>query len=543
MNTLIIGGVAAGTKAAAKLKRENSEYKVTLITKEKNISYAGCGLPYYIGGIIEDKKDLIVKTPEEFERLTGVQVFTEIEAKEILTATKEVKALNLATGEEKTLKYDSLIIATGAAPLVPPLEGGHLKGLYTVRTPEDAIKIREAVEAGGVKRAVVVGGGFIGIEVAENLIEKGVKVTLLEMASQILPGFDEEIAIIAEEELLNKGVMALTEERVLGLEGTEKVEKVVTSKRKIKADMVIMSVGVRPNTALAKAAGIALGEKGTILVNEYMETNIKDIYAVGDCAECKNLLSGKKAWYPMGSTANKMGRAAAINISGGKAEIKGFLGTTIVKIFDISAGKTGLTEAGAREAGFDPVSIIVPANDKAHYYTGAKTIITKLIADKTTRRILGAQIIGGGVVDKPIDIIATAISLKGTLEDLENLDLAYAPPFSMAMASTIVAANVLINKLEGKVDTLTPKEFLDNKEDYKILDIRSEEEYEEKHIEGAVSIPMASIEEQIKTISKETAILLVCRIGRSAYVAFKKLKALGYKNVKILEGGMAIPQK
>jgi len=539
---LVIGGVAAGTKTAAKLKREDENYDVTLITRDKHISYAGCGLPYYIGGVIEDKKDLIVKTPEEFEKFTGVQVFTQLEAKEILKSSKEVEVQDLSSGEIKKLNYDKLVIATGASPFVPAMKGKDLEGVFTIRTPEDAVEIREAVDQGDVKRVVVIGGGFIGIEVAENLIEQGVKVTLIEMASQILPGFDMEISHIAHEHLLDKGIMPLMEEQVISIEGANRVEKVITDKRKIKADMVVMAIGVRANTEIAQRAGITLGERNAIRVNEYMETSEKDIYAVGDCAENINIITESKAWYPMGSTSNKMGRIAALNISGERAALDGVLGTTVVKIFDINTGKTGLSEQDAKSSGFNPISILVPTNDRAHYYPGAKNIVTKLIADKDSRRILGAQIIGPGVIDKPIDILATAITFKAKVEDIENLDLAYAPPFSMAMASTIVAANVLLNKMNGKVDTVTPVEFWRDKDKYRVIDLRSEDEFEEKHIEGAINIPFDNINEHINDIEKNENLILVCRVGKIAYIAYKKLKALGYKDVKILEGGMTIPQ-
>ncbi len=542
MKILVIGGVAAGTKTAAKLKREDKNYDVTLITRDKHISYAGCGLPYYIGGVIEDKKDLIVKTPEEFEKFTGVQVFTQLEAKEISKNSKEVEVQDLSSGEIKKLNYDKLVIATGASPFVPAMEGKDLEGVFTIRTPEDAVKIREAVEQGDVKRAVVIGGGFIGIEVAENLIEQGVKVTLIEMAPQILPGFDIEIAHIAQEHLLDKGIMPLMEEQVISIEGANRVEKVITDKRKIKADMVVMAIGVRANTEIAQRAGITLGERNAIRVNEYMETSEKDIYAVGDCAENINIITESKVWYPMGSTSNKMGRIAALNISGERAALDGVLGTTVVKIFDINTGKTGLSEQDAKSSGFNPISILVPTNDRAHYYPGAKNIVTKLIADKDSRRILGAQIIGPGVIDKPIDILATAITFKAKVEDIENLDLAYAPPFSMAMASTIVAANVLLNKMNGKVDTVTPVEFWRDKDKYRVIDLRSEDEFEEKHIEGAINVPFDNINEHINHIEKDKNLVLVCRVGKIAYIAYKKLKALGYKDVKILEGGMTIPQ-
>ncbi len=538
---LVIGGVAAGTKTAAKLKRENPALDVTIITRDENISYAGCGLPYYIGGVIRDKSELVVKTPEEFQALTGVKVYIKHEALDIDKDNKIVKILDMNENQTKEFTYDKLVIATGASPFIPNLEGVNLSGVYTIRKVEDALTVREAVESGEAKRAVVVGGGFIGLEVAENLAEQGIRVTIIELAPHILPGFDEDIAAIAQDHLLDNGVMVLTEEKLIALEGSDKVEKIITDKRKIKADLVIMSIGVRPNIELAKKAGIEIGSTGAIKINEYMETSIENIYAVGDCAENKNLITGKEVWYPMGSTANKMGRIAGINIanSENKECLNGVLGTTVVKLFKLNACKTGLSEKDAKKLGYDVVSTLVPANDKAHYYPGFKMIATKLIADRDTHKILGAEIIGEGIVDKPIDIIATAITLGGKVEDLEKLDLAYAPPFSTAMSSTIVAANVLLNKLKGKVETISQIEFKNRLNELQIVDVRDEAAFNENSIEGVLNIPLNQLETRTMEIDKDKEIVVICKIGKNAYLAYLKLREIGYTNVKMLEGGMA----
>lgn len=538
---LIIGGVAAGTKAAAKIKRENPKFDVTIITKDEHISYAGCGLPYYIGGVIEDKRDLVVKTPEEFQALTGAKVFIKHEALDIDKKNKKVKVLDLTSEELKEFSYDKLLIATGASPFIPALDGINLKNIYTIRKVEDALNIREAIQSKNIKRAVVVGGGFIGLEVAENLAEQGVRVTIFELDPHILPGFDADVAAIAQEHLLDKGVMVLTNEKVTALEGTETVERVITDNGKIKTDLVIMSIGVKPNVELAKKAGIELGVTGAIKINEYMETSTEDIYAVGDCAENINLITNSNVWYPMGSTANKMGRIAALNITnpGNKDSLKGVLGTTVVKLFDLNACKTGISERDAKKLGYDAVSVLVPANDKAHYYPGFKMVATKLIADKATHKILGAQIIGQGVVDKPIDIIATAITFGGKVEDLEKLDLAYAPPFSMAMSSTIVASNVLLNKLNGKVDTISQIELKEKLNEVQIIDVRDEAAFNENSIEGAINIPLSQLGSRANEINKDKEIVLTCKIGKNAYLAYLKLKDMGYENIKILDGGIS----
>lgn len=321
MNVLVIGGVAAGTKTAAKLKRENRDFNVTLITKGENISYAGCGLPYYVGGVIEDKSDLIVNTPKSFSDLTQVEVKTSVEALEIDRDKKIVRAVDLKNNKEINLNYDKLVIATGADPVKPPIEGIDLEGVFYMRTPDDAIAVREVVETNNVKRAVVVGGGFIGLEVAENLHEMGVKTTLVEAMDHIMPGFDAEVSSYVENELIENGIMVLTGERLTSIEGNEKVSKVRTDKRAMKVDMIVMSVGIRANSNIAETCGLELETNKTIKVNEYMQTNDEDIYAVGDCVTVKNILSGKAAWSPMGSSANKEGRCLAKTLAGQKNRI------------------------------------------------------------------------------------------------------------------------------------------------------------------------------------------------------------------------------
>ncbi|MCR4431669.1 MAG: FAD-dependent oxidoreductase [Tepidanaerobacteraceae bacterium] len=435
------------------------------------------------------------------------------------------------------------MLATGAKPIVPPIPGVELKNVFTLRTIADAVGIRETVEKQGIRKAVVVGGGFIGLEVAENLVLQGVKVVLVELLDQILPNFDKEIALLAEKHIREKGIEIYTSEKAVSIEGQDgSAVALITDKRKIDAEMVILSVGVKPNTQLAADAGIELGVKGSIKVNENMETSIHDIYAVGDCAENINLVTGKPAWFPMGSTANKMGRVAALNLypKGEKESLPGVLGTTVVKLFGINAARTGLSEKDARNEGYNIVTVLVPAGDRAHYYPGAKNIITKLIVDRATHRLLGAQIIGEGVVDKPIDIAATVITLRGTVEDMSKLDLAYAPPFSSAMSTTIVAANVARNKLLGKVDGISPLELEKKLSDpaLQIIDVREEAEYMTGAIPGAKNIPLKDIKKRASEIDTDKETIVVCKIGLRAYLGYLTLKGIGVKNLKILDGGV-----
>ncbi len=535
MDILVIGGVAAGTKTAAKLKRENRDFNVTLITKGENISYAGCGLPYYVGGVIENKEDLIVNTPKSFSDLTQVEVKTNIEAIEIDRENKSVKAKNLINGEELSFKYDKLVIATGADPVKPPIEGIDLDGVYYMRTPNDAITVREVVESKNVKRAVVVGGGFIGLEVAENLHEMGVKTTLVEAMDHIMPGFDDEVCSYVEDELVDNGIMVLTKERLTSIEGEEKVTKVRTDKRAMKADMIVMAVGIRANTKIASDCGLELEPNRTIKVNEYMQTNDENIYAVGDCVTVKNILSGKPAWSPMGSSANKEGRCLAKTLSGEKTPFNGVLGTGIVKLLDLNAARTGLTEKDAINAGYEVESVIVPIDDKAHYYPDSKMIIIKLIADKNTKKLLGAQIFGEGNVDKQIDIVATAITFNATIADLQNLDLAYAPPFSTAIHPLGHAANVLLNKIDGDVKVIRYNEFIENQDEYKLADVNKKPQ-----LEGIPYIDLATLNGKIDGFELEDKILLVCARGKRAYLAYNRMKHFGYKDIQILEGGLAL---
>lgn len=535
MKVLVIGGVAAGTKTAAKLKRENRDLDVTLITKGENISYAGCGLPYYVGGVIENKSDLIVNTPKSFSDLTQVEVKTGVEALSIDRDKKIVNAINLNNNEEVKFNYDKLVIATGADPVKPPIEGIDLEGVYYMRTPNDAIAVREVVETDNIKRAVVVGGGFIGLEVAENLHEMGVKTTLVEAMDHIMPGFDDEVCSYVEDELMENGIMVLTGERLISIEGDNKVKKVRTDKRAMKADIIVMAVGIRANTKIASDCGLELETNKTIKVNEYMQTNDEDIYAVGDCVTVKNILSGKPTWSPMGSSANKEGRCVAKTISGEKTPFNGVLGTGIVKLLNLNAARTGLTEKDAKDSGYEVESVIVPIDDKAHYYPDSKMIIIKLIADKNSKRVLGAQIFGEGNVDKQIDIVATAITFNATISDLQNLDLAYAPPFSTAIHPLGHVANVLLNKLDGAVKIVRYNDFIENQEDYKLADVNKTSQ-----LEGIPFIDLATLNGKLDGFDYDDKILLVCARGKRAYLAYNRMKHFGYKDVQILEGGLAL---
>lgn len=533
MKVLVLGGVAAGTKIAAKLMRENRGCEVTVLNKGAHISYAGCGLPYYVGHVIEEKEQLIVNTPQKYEKLTGVHVRTETEAVKVDPENKKVTAVHVKTGEETEFTYDKLVISVGASPVRPPIDGCDLEHVFFVRTPEDAIKIREAVDTGKIKNAVVVGAGYIGLEIAENLKRMGVLPVVLDMAPYAFPGFDPEMAEYAQRKLLESGISVVTGVAVTGIEGNGRVEKVLTDQNAYRADMVVLSAGIRPNTSFLEGVGLEMF-KGTILTNAKGETNLPDIYAAGDCAMVRHALTKKPAWSPMGSTANISGRLIAQNINGADFTYRGVLGTAVCKLPKLNVGRTGLTEAQASAEGFDPVSVIAIVDDKAHYYPGAGSFLIKMIADRTSRRLLGVQVFGPGAVDKIVDIAVTGIMLKGTLQDLADLDLAYAPPFSTAIHPFAHALNILMNKISGKFETFTPAEFAAGAaKEYKIVDACMV-----PSIPGAPYVELTEVNGPVDGLGKDEKILLVCNKGKRAYLLSNRLKYYGYTNVKVLEGGI-----
>ncbi len=534
MKVLIIGGVAAGTKVAAKLKREDPGADVTIITKGKDISYAGCGLPYYVGNVIKEREQLVVNTPEAFSNLTGVTVKTQTEAVSLNRSEKIVEAVDEVSGEKSTYSYDKLVIAAGASPFRPNCPGLDLENVFVMRTPADATALREAVEAGGIKRAVVVGGGFIGLEVAENLNEQGVKVSVIDFAPHILPGFlDPEFSGYVEDKLADDGVMCFTGVALEEIIGTEKVEKVKTSKRAMKADACILAMGIRPNTAFLNDTGIEMF-KGTVLTNEYLQTNDPDIYAVGDCAMVKNRVTDAPQWSPMGSTANIAGRIAAMNIAGGRVSYPGVLGTGVAKLPGICVGRTGLNEKPARDAGFDVETVVTVVDDKAHYFPGAGAFIIKMIADKATQRLLGIQVLGGSSVDKIVDIAVTAISMKAAMSDLQNMDFAYAPPFSTAIHPFQHTVNIMMNKLSGGLESITPAQYAAGEaEDYKVIDTAIN-----PTIKSAPYVDLTKVDGPVDGFDKDEKLLLVCAKGKRGYLLQNRMKHHGYTNTRVLEGGV-----
>ncbi len=535
MKILVIGGVAAGTKTAAKLKREDPTAEVTILNKGQDISYAGCGLPYYVGGLIHERGELIVNTPAKFEKLTGVTVKCGVEAVALDRTAKTVTARNLSDGSESVYSYDKLVVAVGASPVKPPIEGVDLKNVFFLRTPEDAVALRQAAESGEVRRAVVVGGGYIGLEAAENLAARDIRTTVLEMAPRILPGFDKEMAAWAENHLAGEGIMIFTGERVTAITGEGKVEKVLCENRKMKADLVVLSTGIRPNTAWLSDSGLDM-VKGTLLTDLHGRTNDPAIWAVGDCAMVHNLITGAPAWSPMGSTANIAGRSAAVNLAGGESEYMGVLGTAVCKLPGLNAGRTGMSMEQAAAAGIDAESVVCVLGDKAHYYPGSGDFIIKLIAAREDQRLLGIQVLGKGAVDKMVDVAVTAITLKACLADLANMDMAYAPPFSTAIHPFVAAVQILLNKLSGRLVSMGPADFQAGKaEGRRIIDVGPA-----PSLEGAPYLDFTALPNGLEGIGKDEKLLLVCAKGKRAYLTQNRLRALGYTDTVVLEGGTTV---
>ena len=532
MNIVVIGGVAAGTKTAAKLMRQDRSAKVTIYTKSKDISYAGCGLPYYVGGAIETRDELIVNTPEKYMGLTGVEVRTEMEATAVDASARTV---TFANGE--VVSFDKLVIATGAVPFVPNVAGTDLPGVFTMRTPDDAIGLRAYVDDNKCRSAVVVGAGFIGLEIAENLLSRGLKVTVVDMAAQVMPGlFDAEVADFIRRQLQAKGIRIVTGAGLEEVLGADKATGIRTGVGSFEGDVVVMAIGVRPATGFLADSGIEMN-RGTIVVDKYQRTNLDDIYAVGDCAQVYNRITGKGQWSAMGSTANITGRLLAKNLTGKDAPYGGCMGTGVVKLAEgLNAGRTGLTEEQAVQAGYDAVSITCVNDDKAHYYPGSSNFVTKLIADRESHKLLGIQVLGGGAVDKMVDIAVTGIAMGAKVEDFDTLDYAYAPPFSTAIHPFTQACYILENKLEGIYESMTPAEYLAGKaRGYKVIDVSPA-----PSIPGAKWVDLAKVNGPVEGLAKDDKLLLVCTRGRRGYLLQNRLKAFGYTNTKALEGGLFV---
>ena len=438
---VVIGGVAAGMSAAAKARRTNKDLDIVVYEKSGFVSYGSCGFPYFIKGDIPRIEDVIVRTPEQFAK-QGIRALVHHEVIAIDTEAHTVRVRNLDTGEEFTDHWDKLILTTGGTAARPPIPGLELQGIFTLRTPEDAIAVRRWIDEAQPRRGVVVGGGYIGLEMAEALAAHGIQVTLLEMLPQVMPNMDADMAAHVQEELERQSVNLQLEHPVEAFEGNGRVREVLAGGERFPADMVIFSVGVRPNVTLARKAGIALGPTGAVAVDDHQRTNVPNVWAAGDVAEARHLVTNKPAYIPLGTTANKQGRVAGTNAAGGDAAFAGVVGTAVVKVFDLHAARTGLSEREAQAEGFDVASVTIKSSSRAHYMPGHQPVHVKLIFEKGSHRILGAQMVGREGIAKRIDVIAAALHAGWTTYDLAKLDLSYAPPFAPVWDPILVAANV-----------------------------------------------------------------------------------------------------
>jgi NADPH-dependent 2,4-dienoyl-CoA reductase/sulfur reductase-like enzyme/rhodanese-related sulfurtransferase len=539
---VVIGGVAAGPKAAAKAKRCRPDLEVVIYQEEGAVSYGGCGLPYYVSGKIKERNQLLARTKEQFAQ-DGIQVKLKHRVEEIKVKEKKIKGLNLETGDHFVDTYDKLVLATGSFPIRPQVAGADLKGVFYLRSIFDADLLVQQLFSAQIQNVVIVGGGYIGLEMAESLSELGKKVTIVEKMPQIVTLFDQDMARLVQRYLEKKGMQVLVGEGLQEIRGDQgRVSSIRTANQEIRADAVLLSLGIRPRVELARQAGLRLGETGAIWVNERMETSAEDVFAAGDCVESTHLISGKRVWIPLGSTANKQGRVVGINVSGGAAVFPGVLGTAIFKVFDFKVAKTGLNMREAEQAGFSPLSAIVRGYSGAHYYPGMKESVLKVIADQKSGRILGAQAVGEGPSDKFIDVISMALLGRMDCSTLGNADLAYSPPFSPALSPVLVAAHVLQNKREKVFEWITADEVKNKLEraadEFVLLDVREEKEVKEKRIPGSLWIPLGQLEENIGKLDNKKEIAIHCHSGARSYKGYLKLKHKGFKNIKNVDGGI-----
>lgn len=536
MRIVIIGAVAAGTSAAAKARRNNEDAEIVIYEKDSFISYSGCGMPYYIGDEVESADQLIPRTPAFFKSKYNVDIHILHEVLSISPDIKSITIKNMTTGDEFIDHYDKLVIATGARAVVPPIKGADGPNVFTLRNINDMNRIKSHIDLTQPRAAVIIGTGFIGLEVCENLKRLGIEVTMLEKLSQVTPGLDADMAIYVQDHIVKNGVSVLT--GVSAFEITNS-SVVLSDGTEIKADMVLVSTGVRPNTELAAAVGIDLGASGAIRVNTKMETNLPDIYACGDCTQQFHVVTGKPVYRPLGSTANKTGRIAGDSMTGGGLEFRGILGTGIFKIFDMTVAQTGLSEREAHELGYDVVVCHNIKPNKPEYMQG-KEMVIKGIADKKTGRLLGVQIVGYEGVDKRVDVFVTAITFKAKVEDLFHLDLAYAPPFSTTKDPVMYTGMILENAIHKGRPLMTAQELdvlVQSGEKYTLIDARVLTQYEKDHVDTAQSIPHEKLRKTAESLDKDTVTVTYCNKGTTGNAAQNILLGKGFKRVFNLSGG------
>ena len=535
---VIVGGVAGGASAAARLRRLNEDLEIIIFEKGSYVSFANCGLPYHIGEVIQNRESLLLQTPESLKARFNIDVRVNSEVIEVNSSEKKIK-VKMDDGREMDEKFDFLILALGAKPLVPNIKGIENSKILTLRNMNDMDKIKEKLGSKNIKRAVVVGGGYVGVETAENISHLGITTTLIEAAPNILAPFDGEMVNILEYEIVNSGINLMTREKVIEFrEKNRGIEIILESNKVVETDIVILAIGVIPDTKFLSNSGVLLGEKGHILVNDKLETNIPGIYAVGDAILVKNYITNESSAIPLAGPANRQGRIVAGNIENRNEKYKGSLGTAIIKVFGLTGASTGLNERAVKRLNISYERIYLHPNDHASYYPGATPISIKLIYEKGSGKILGAQVIGIKGVDKFIDVIATTIKFGGKLEDLAELELAYAPPFSSAKSPINMAGFVGLNLEEGLVEQIVMEDLKNyDKNKQIILDVREEVEVATGKIDNSINIPLSELRKRFIELPKDKEILIYCAVGLRGYIASRFLLQNGYR-VKNIAGGI-----
>ena len=535
---VIVGGVAGGASAAARLRRLNEDLEIIIFEKGSYVSFANCGLPYHIGEVIQNRESLLLQTPESLKARFNIDVRVNSEVIEVNSSEKKIK-VKMDDGREMDEKFDFLILAPGAKPLVPNIKGIENSKILTLRNMNDMDKIKEKLGSKNIKRAVVVGGGYVGVETAENISHLGITTTLIEAAPNILAPFDGEMVNILEYEIVNNGINLMTGEKVIEFrEKNRGIEIILESNKVVETDIVILAIGVIPDTKFLSNSGVLLGEKGHILVNDKLETNIPGIYAVGDAILVKNYITNESSAIPLAGPANRQGRIVAGNIENRNEKYKGSLGTAIIKVFGLTGASTGLNERAVKRLNISYERIYLHPNDHASYYPGATPISIKLIYEKGSGKILGAQVIGIKGVDKFIDVIATTIKFGGKLEDLAELELAYAPPFSSAKSPINMAGFVGLNLEEGLVEQIVMEDLKNyDKNKQIILDVREEVEVATGKIDNSINIPLSELRKRFIELPKDKEILIYCAVGLRGYIASRFLLQNGYR-VKNIAGGI-----
>jgi NADPH-dependent 2,4-dienoyl-CoA reductase/sulfur reductase-like enzyme/rhodanese-related sulfurtransferase len=540
---VVVGGVAAGASAATRARRLDENAEIVVFEKSGHVSFANCGLPYHIGNIIEQRSDLILVTPQRFAERFNIDVRIHHEVLQIDRAGKRVRVKNHETGEEFWETYDKLLLSPGAAPFVPPIEGVDSENVFGLRNIEDMDAIRKYIKANDVQRVAIIGAGFIGLEVAESLKHRGIAVDVIEMMDQVLPPLDPDMAHMVASHLKEKGVSLTLGDGLGGfkLDGGKVTSVVTQSGREIPADLVLMSIGVRPSSELAREAGLELNGRGAIKVNERLETSDPDIYAAGDAVEGVCAITGRSMFVPLAGPASKHGRLAGqLAVNGGGPAAAKVAGTAIVKVFDLTAAATGMNVKTAERQGMDCAYVIARRPHHVSYYPGATPMFIKLVFAPQTGKVLGAQIVGGAGVDRRIDIIATVIHFGGTIDDLAQLDLAYSPQYGAAKDPVHIAAMIAQNQRDGLVRHVDPGEVANHhRNGVQLIDVSSPEEFLAGTIPGAKNVPIDELRNRLDELDPSRPVLVFCAYGQRAYLAYRILTQRGFTDVTSVAGGLA----